>query len=257
MKNHKQRHEYLENLGMVPHHHQDEVDGLSVGMAKDENPQIDWSAEAYMVGTEITYINKGTPSRQKQDLLNTKLLAQLAANKVADKLSDSETWYKKYIEVLENVGYAIDEFQFIDSSKSSFELKVDEALIELIGAILTQNEVLGLKATMDALKSLEGEDKKVTFFTQNVTDERGGRFQISSGKINNNGNLVVSMGAFFTHKHDDRGNFLWISWGELKIQIFAASQEMELDEEIYSHLRNKIIEKLGDHAYTYIQSIDI
>lgn len=253
MKDIEKRHKFLDTLEMIPHKNHE---GL-LRARRDVTEIVDYEGEAFMVGSEVTYINKNTPSRQKQDLLNSKLLAQLAANKVADKLTDSESWYKKYIEVLENVGFAVSEFQFIDSSKSSFTLRVDKALIELVGVILSQNAVVGLKATMDALKALEDKNGKLTLFTQNVTDDKGGRFQISAGDINENGNATVSMGAFFTEKHDDRGNFLWITWGELKIKIFAASQQMELDEEIYSPLRQRIIEKLGDHANIYIKNLDI
>lgn len=249
MKTLQNRHEFLSDIEMVPH----KMTPINVKVT----PPKDFDGEAYMVGSEVTYIQKNTPARQKQDLLNSKLLAQLAANKEADKLSDAETWYKKYIEVLENIGYAINDFQFVDSSKSSLQLRVDKELIELIGAILTGNEIIGLKAAMDSLKSLEDENGKITLFNQNVTDEKGGKFQISAGKINADGNLVVSMGAYYTHKHDDRGNFLWFNWGQLKIEIFAASQVMELDEEIYSSLRDKVIEKLGDHAQSFIHELNI
>lgn len=205
MKDLEKRHKYLDGLDLIPHKHH--VVG-QLRIVRDTSDTVNYDSEAFMVGTEVTYINKNTPARQKQDLLNSKLLAQLAANKVADKLDDSEAWYKKYIEVLENLGFSISEFQFIDTSNSSFDLRVDKALIELVGAILSQNEVVALKATMDALKSLEDKDGKVTLFSQTVSDQKGGHFQVSTGKMNENGNAEVSMGAFYTHKHDDRGNFL-------------------------------------------------
>ncbi|MXP65871.1 hypothetical protein E0493_21195 [Roseomonas sp. M0104] len=68
----------------------------------DDQPQ---PRSAYVVAASIVTFVDGVPKQQKEDLLNSTLLAQLAANRQRDREKDTLNWYRTYRGVLERLGW--------------------------------------------------------------------------------------------------------------------------------------------------------
>jgi hypothetical protein len=64
--------------------------------------------DAYVDHSSIVTFDKEISMQYKKDVLNSQLLAQLAADKIAKR--ETYEWYKKYQEVLTRIGWKNKEF---------------------------------------------------------------------------------------------------------------------------------------------------
>lgn len=62
-------------------------------------------------GSLVSFVSSLT-GEQKQDVLDSSLLAQLAANKKYDRESDTDKWYKEYTNVMQMLGWVMQGFKF-------------------------------------------------------------------------------------------------------------------------------------------------
>ena len=204
--------------------------------------------------------------QQKQDVLYSTLLAQLAASKKYDRFIDPDKWYNVHIDVLRNVGWVLQDFKFekYQSSQSSF--KISQITVELLAALLAAligldlkltelipDLVEVLKATIDDLGKSSG---AITLFGSSSASEKHGNFQIMQCVADKNNHIkMVFLGSFFQASHvtDD---FFFMTYSKEDISLFKEVQIFTLDDNKYGKVRDKVIEKLGDSVKKDIDEID-
>lgn len=76
----------------------------------------------------------------KQDVLDSMLLAQLAANKKIDREEQTKERYSYYSNVLQNVGWIIQEMQFAKYNTTDATFTMDKVALELLAQIAGQAE---------------------------------------------------------------------------------------------------------------------
>ena len=92
--------------------------------------------EAYVDnGSLVSFINN-VPSQQRVDVLNSSLLAQLAANKKHDPYKDTENWFKFYAKVMKNVGWVIQDFEFTDYKTSEKDFKLSQLTLQILSGLV-------------------------------------------------------------------------------------------------------------------------
>ena len=71
-------------------------------------PVYDATKHSAMVvaGSTVSFL-PGMTKQQQEDVLDSTLLAQLAANKKHDREKQTDAWYQTYAEVLGNIGWVI------------------------------------------------------------------------------------------------------------------------------------------------------
>ena len=212
--------------------------------------------DSFTIGGQVTKFHPSATAQQKKDFIHAQLLAQMHANKVTNK-EDTEAWYKAYTSVLENIGFAINSFQFEKVKSNDDSARVDTVLLELLVGLAADNEIMALKTVLDGIKSIEQDGGKTTLFSEVVNSNAGGKFQISIGKENENGNWTTTLGSYYTSRHDTRGNFLFYSWGSLTFDVWFSGQKIELDEETFSKVRPFINEKIGIHVKDFVRKMEI
>lgn len=207
-------------------------------------------------GSTVSFVG-GVALERQEDVLNSTLLAQLAANKKYDREIQTEQWYKFYREVLENVGWVVTNFGFQRYSESGVTLRLDKAALALISAIASGNELAVLTAAVKALENAQSESKAVTLFDANGSTGENGNFQIASCSEDPSGNVQSALGAFYFKASKHEGRFLFWSWETKSINFYFSTQSVVLNEKIYSTVRQTVIAKLGDNAKRFIAGLDI
>jgi hypothetical protein len=198
----------------------------------------------------------GLSKTHQSDVLNSTLLAQLAANKKFDRENQTKEWYGFYRNVLENIGWVIQEFDFTRYSDSSSSFSVDEIVIKLLAAIATQNDIAVVAETLEAVKALGGDDGRVKLFDQNSSKLTKGNFQISVAN-DADGVVVMKMGAFYFNTDRNVTNVLWFRFQSASSQMYQSRQVINLDNDIYAQVRADVIAKLGDNARKFVAEIEI
>ena len=92
--------------------------------------------QAMVVGGQLAEFSKAVPAELRSAVADGMLLAQLAANKATAQAGDVFQWYDKYVEVLQNVGWQIQDFQFQRQQLDGQDLDVHEAIIPVVAAML-------------------------------------------------------------------------------------------------------------------------
>ncbi len=209
-----------------------------------------------VAGSTVSFVT-GVPKLKQGDVLNSTLLAQLAANYAYDRETQTEQWYQKYVEVLENVGWVITSFKFAHQKFTGTTVEMDKAALDILTAALSGNELVVLEATIKALKDSSEGSKAIKLFDSNGSSADGGNFQLATASSDPDGNVQMSMGAFYFSAAEHHTRFLFWSWATKDINMYAGSESILLNEQIYSTVRQAIIDKLGDKATQYVADLPI
>lgn len=215
--------------------------------------------------TESAQVNAGSltsftqrlSGQSKSDVKNSTLFAQLASNKAFDRFAQPMEWYKNYIEVLGQIGWNNPAFAFDTYRSGSSTVKMDEAVLNILAAIATGDELAMVAATMEGLKSLGSESKQMKIWDANSSNGNNGNFQIMPVDKLDNGDVVMVLTGMEFKAQTSHGSFLWWSWSSTSIDIQRAANKFVLNEDVYSVVRKAIIEKLGDRAVQLVADIPI
>ena len=210
----------------------------------------------YIVAGSLVSFVSGISAQSQKDVLNSTLLAQLAANKKFNRETQTQAWYEFYRTVLENVGWTLQGFNFSRVSASGSSFTADRVVIELIAALATGDQVTILKATMDALKKLNDSDGRLVLFEQGSHSASKGNFQMAAAQEENEA-LALTMGAFHFKTTQNVTRVLWFSYSSSDTEFYQSGQGMTLNKDVYARVRNAIIDKLGDKAERFVAELEI
>lgn len=252
---------YIEGLELaVP---TPEISQLLAGSSFEARPMSVAAADAPSAsidkGSLVSFVAGISPMHQS-DALNSTLLAQLNSDKLFNRFDPEEVipWYRNYAKVLGKVGWDLQDFQFQNYQASGSTFLIDEAIAEIVATFLSPGEVLVVKAALNALSNLQGDDPWYKIWETSSHSTDGGNFQIcpcedEGGK----GPLVMGFSAYAFTTTETTTRFLWVSYHSSDTKLRYAKQAATLDEDIYSQVRQQIIEKLGENAKTFIGELEI
>ena len=224
---------------------EDEVDAIEKE-DKDSAAVVDGSAVSFVAGVQ---------GKVRTDVLNSTLLAQLAANKYADRFTDVMNWYKKYTEVLGKLGWVMQDFNFQRQGSSSVTLDLNSVVIGILGGLVASNGIAIITAVMQSLKDSSSEGALT--FNLNSSYKDNANFQLGHVSQSQDGLVAMSAAALEIHTSThESGWWLWkVNTASASVQ--AASQTMTLDLDIYDQVRDIVRKKLGLSAGEYIKDLDI
>lgn len=206
-------------------------------------------------GSLVSFVAGVSPQSQS-DALNSTLLAQLAANKKFDRETQTEDWYKFYHTVLENVGWVVQAFDFTKFNASGSTFTVNAVIADVLEAIATKDDKAVIDSTIKAVKALDDGDGRLVLWDDNSTKLDKGNFQISSCN-ESDGVLVMKIGAFHFKTDKRVTGVLWFTFSSSSTSMYKGGQVMTLDLDVYSKVRETIIEKLGSRAQDFVGNLDI
>lgn len=228
-----------------------------LGLQLVDVPFEEGKASASVIGSSVIAFTGNVSGQQRADLKNATCLAQLAAMKKYDPFTDTENFYRFYTEVLANVGFVIQGFDFTKHEISGTTFSVDKIVIEVLGAIATGNEVALVQASLDALKALSDDDGRLRLFSSSSHNSEYANFMIGIVTQEANGDVAFKVGAFRMNSEQNNTRFLWFSYSTSETNLFKSSQTVTLNTDVYSQVRQEIVEKLGDKATKYIADLEI
>jgi len=208
--------QYIENLVLPP------IPDRLKGIERKPLSIKDNEESAVVSDGSIISFTKNLKGIQKSDTQNSALLAQLAASQAFDRFENPDKWIKKYVEVLMNIAWMIQDLDFIDLDIKSAKFEMDKAIIELISAISTDEEKNLLKNTFESLQSPDNENA-YELFSSSANNNTLGNFQILTATISG-GDVILPVAAtrFETTTHQRK--FLWFSWSSVNIKFFYSKQ---------------------------------
>jgi hypothetical protein len=212
--------------------------------------------KAYLDNKSIVSFVAGVSPENRQDILDSTLLAQLAAGHLYPNPQDLKQWYEKYTEVLRNIGWTIQENDFseVTTSGSLFEMK--NAILSLVSAAFGANYVTIVTKVLDALKNLSDTNSKIVAFEKNTHSAGKGTFQLALVEEVND-SVALHMAGFILSTTSEVKRILFFSSKKETATVSSSTMASTLNKETYANVRKAVKQKLGDKAQQYIAEITI
>jgi hypothetical protein len=216
----------------------------------------DGSPESFINNRSVISFVSDVPGQSRQDVLNSTLIAQLAANKKYPNDADLIKWFETYCEVLSQIGWTFQLKDSSDLSSSKTVFEMDAAIIELIGAAIGANAVAILKSTLAAFKSLSDSDNKIIAFEKNTHSLNKGSFQVGMVSVKDNA-VAIRMGGFLLSTEEVIRQILFFKGSKDKFNLQVKTVEGTLNTDVYDLVRNDIKSKLGISTQKYVAELEI
>lgn len=213
-------------------------------------------AAAVDVGSLLCFVD-GVSAHDKDDVLYSVQLAQRGASGAFDRFTETQAWYGKYIEILENLGWASEQMAFSRFDQQEGEFRMDQAALAIITAIATQNQLAVLQESVAALSKLAEGDGTIRLFDFHASAQGSGNFQLGAVQRSVNGALTMALGAFYFRSVDERRRFLFFKWGARQVHFWTAAQRMTLNADFYARRRADVLAKLEADAGQYIAGLQL
>lgn len=231
----------------------------------DQSPDINLSIfDAYESTSETpSYLNfkalnsfsKGVSDQTQEDVLNSLLLAQRAASKKFPDNEQIKDWYEMYFHVLQELGYVVTNRDWNTLGEKSHALEIDKAIFELLSGLLTVPQINVLTRSLDMLKSLGSDDKRLIAFESNTAKHNRGNFQLGSAE-ESNGNVSIIGSGFILESEKQMKKILFLKFDKNVVNIKLDFFRAELATSEYSKNREAVKKKLGN-SHDFIASLDI
>jgi len=192
----------------------------------------------------------------RNDVLQSTLLAQMAANLKVKNKAKVFDWYKVFMDTLEKTGWIVESAvpQTYNATESEFE--VDNVVIDIISSAFGKMYIDIIKKTLSAIKNMGDDDRKIKAFERNTKSVDNAGFQIALA--NEDGGIVsMQIGTFMlTTSHDLRKVFFFKTEKE-KTNLQYMSRRATFNSTAYSVIRDAVNQKIADALLTNISEIKI
>lgn len=165
-------------------------------------------------------------------------------------------WYDKYREVLENIGWIIQAFQFDGKRMNKSSFSMDEVVLKVLEAVVTGNGLAIVQAALGALKGTGEGSREVNIFETSSTTPNSGNFQVFPCYAADMG-VAISFAGYEMHTTEKVSHFLFWTFKSSSTSIQAAAETCVLNEAIYAKIRSSVQTKLGKAAQDYVGGLDI
>lgn len=212
--------------------------------------------EAYVNnGSLVSFVNN-VPEKQRVDVLNSSLFAQLAANKQHDPYNDTENWYKFYTKVLRNIGWVIQDFEFTEYKTSERDFKLSQLTLQILSGLVGGKAEI-MKVLQDTLDGLAKDPEGVSLFGSKSSSANKGKFLIAPCAVDSGNQVTVALLGLHFEATKKAENFFFFTWKSSDIKLWVSTQACTLNEDLYEQVRKDIRQKLGDKAKTNVLKIEL
>ena len=251
---------FMDSINLEQHHDQ----ALELGCI--QLVQQDVQGTKYADNKNQSFVNSSTivsftdtiKGVKKEDVMNSVLFAQLAADKKFSDHTEDRKWYAYFVKVLSKLGYILQDFEFTKYDAKGESINVETAAIEILMGIATENELALIKGALDVLKGLASDsNKSVQLFQSSTQSGHNAKFNIMSCTTDSNGDALISFGAFYLSSTEMTTNVLFTTLHSSCTSMYKSTQKVVLNDEVYSMAKEVVLKKLGKEIATSIQEIEI
>ena len=205
-------------------------------------------------GSVLSFVD-GIGQQDKQDVLYAIQLAQRGASGTYDRHAQSRSWYQMYNEILENLGWAGEQFAFTSHDQNEGEFRMDKEALAIIAAIAMQGQLAVLTQSIKALEAMADGDGTIKLFDFHASADMSGNFQLGAVQKAANGALSMALGAFYFRAAEARRRFLFFAWGANKVNFWTSAQKLTFNTEFYAQHRELVMRKLGADSGKFLGAL--
>jgi hypothetical protein len=222
------------------------------------DPIAETKKQAMVVGADIVSFVTGTDPRLRTAIMHCALLAQLAANRKVPSREDIRSWYKSYFDVLEQLGWAIQDRGFSDHHEKGDDFEAHQAILSVAATVLgpAPAALEVVKSTLTAMKAT-AKGSWMTIFQQESEAAKAARFQVTVAEPANRGGVVVSLMAFELDETTSLTQVLFFKFRSIDVRLRHSSGRVAIDTDLLAAVAPSIARRVGDYVQNYVENIPI
>jgi hypothetical protein len=213
--------------------------------------------QAQVVGSGVFSFAVGVTPEVREAISDSALLAQLVANKRVDFETAPRDWFKQYAEVLQNVGWVVQDMHFQDYTARGTSAHVHEKILEVVTAALAPaaGALAIITASINALKAMKPESSWITIFERESRKARIARFQVGFVEQDENAQVFVSLLVCVITANDDLTQVLLFKFRDSHATFEATSGKVSVNRNALVDLGPMIRNKVKNFMADYLSSI--
>jgi len=213
--------------------------------------------QAQVVASGIFSFEKGVDAQVREAISDSALLAQLHANKQVDFENDPKRWYKIYGEVLNNVGWTVQDQGWNEVTAHGTQAEVNEKIIDLLTVALgaTPTALAVITSTIKALQGMAPDSPWITIFSHEAQKAKMARFQIGLVNTDEQGDVFVSLVACIIEGKNAITQVLFFKWKKAHGSFRADTQKVSINRPSLTELTPVIRAKIRAYQADYLSSI--
>ena len=197
-------------------------------------PPTDKKEQSFVDAGALVSFTSKLSAQNKEDVLNGTLLAQLAADAVAERTKQTEAWYDKYVEVLSHIGWVVQSFSFQRYTMAGQSFAIHKALLNIVKDLLAADEYDLIERTIDSLNSEDNQPWWHVFSKESSGPSENGNFQVSPCQQDSSGQVIMALGSFYFQASETNERWFWFSYNASKMHFFLGTQTCTLNEGVYT-----------------------
>src|SRR5262249_9410203 len=157
--------------------------------------------------------------------------AQLVANKKFDASQQPLEWFKAYSDVLQNVGWTVQEGGWADYTAKGTAVEVHEKILEVMTAVLGPSAaaLTVITATINALKGMNPSSSWLTIFSREAQKAKIARFQIGLVEKEEGSDVFVSLLACLIEAKNTITQVLFFKFKNAEASFKADSSKVSIN----------------------------
>jgi formaldehyde-activating enzyme involved in methanogenesis len=213
--------------------------------------------QARVVGSGVFSFAVGVDEEVRGAISDSALLAQLFANKKVDSEKDPIGWFKVYSEVLQNVGWTLQDKSWDDYTSRGDAAEVHAKIIEVMTAALAPSPatLLILAATVRALQAQDDKSSWLKIFSRETQKARMARFQIGLVETGEHGDVFVSLLACVVEAANTFTHVLLFNYRTAKATFKARTDKVSINRGSLTDLHADIVKQTRVYQSSFLSSI--
>jgi hypothetical protein len=215
--------------------------------------------QAVAVGGQLAEFTEAVSPDLRTAISDGILLAQLAANKATAKSGDVFKWYDKYVEVLQNIGWQLQDFDFRRQQVDNQHVDMHEALIPVIAAMLGP-QVAAASIVLSILQGLQQMDKSrpwITLFDRASQHAHGAKFQVSYVDADATGQPQIALLCFGIKAQRTITQVLFFKSSEDSAEVKKAEAKLAVSLARLNSAKEALAERVTPFVADFIKNVEI
>jgi hypothetical protein len=231
---------------------------LSQDAAADAGEVFDTAkTQAQVVGSGLFSFAQGVTAEVREAISDSALLAQLVANKGFSPQQAPINWFKAYSEVLQNIGWILQESGWTDYTAKGDAVEVHQKIIEVITVALgpAPAALAIISATVNALTAMRPDSSWAAIFSRESQKATIGRFQIGLVEKEEAGDVFVSLLACLVEAQSTITQVLFFKYRDAEARFRANGTKISINRPTITDLGPAIRSKILAYQVDYLGKI--
>jgi len=226
----------------------------------NEGPvQFDDATQAVVIGAQIAQFSPALAAPVRSAVADSLLIAQLAANKAADHTQDVMAWFRKYNEVLQNLGWIVGDLVFREEQVRDTDAGVHTAIVPVVTAMLGPGAAaLSLVLpVLNGLQEMNAGSKWITVFNRASQHARGAKFQLSQVDADDQGDPVISTLCFGFLAEHTLTQVLFFKFADDRVSMKSGHGRLSMNRERLEAARGVIAQRVSPFIVDFVKDLAI